>query len=77
MEEIYKKINNGEINVNYLSPIDLVNLEMYLENINLSLNDLLKGAKETNIELSQKKINLEQEISIYATESNINQWKLN
>lgn len=73
MEEIYKKINNGEINVNYLSPIDLVNLEMYLENINLSLNDLLKGAKETNIELSQKKFNLAQEISMYATESNINQ----
>lgn len=62
MEEIYKKIINGEINIKYLSPIDLINLEIYLEQINVNLKDFLNKAKEKNIELENKKTQLQNEI---------------
>ena len=62
MEETYKKIINGEINVKYLSPIDLINLEIYLEQINVNLKDFLNKAKEKNIELENKKTQLQNEI---------------
>lgn len=73
MEEIYNKINNGEININYLSPIDLVNLEIYLESINLNLNNLLKNVKITNNKLLHKKHDIEQELSLYVLENDISQ----
>lgn len=62
MEETYKKIINGEINIKYLSPIDLINLEIYLEQINVNLKDFLNKAKEKNIELENKKTQLQNEI---------------
>lgn len=58
MEEIYKKILNGEININYLSPIDLINLEIYLESIHINLNELIKNEKNKNEQLE----NIKQEI---------------
>jgi len=63
MEEMYKKINNGDVDIKYLSPNDLVNLEIYLEKINLNLSDLLIEVRNKNNELSLKKNNLEKEIS--------------
>lgn len=62
MEEAYKKILNGEINIKYLSPIDLVNLAVYLEQVNVSLKDLLKASKENNINLENKRSQLQSEI---------------
>lgn len=62
MEEIYKKILNEEINLKYLSPVDLVNLEIYLEKIHFNLNDLLKMIKEKNATLENKKMELQSEI---------------
>ena len=51
MEEIYNKIIKGEINIKYLSPVDLVNLKIYLEQMDISLKDMLKLAKDNNINL--------------------------
>lgn len=62
MEEIYKKILNEEINLKYLSPVDLVNLEIYLEKIHFNLNDLLKMINENNAILENKKVELQREI---------------
>lgn len=62
MEEIYKKIINGELNINYLSPMDLMNLEMFLEQIHISLSDLLKYGQIKNAKLEQKKSQLQTEI---------------
>lgn len=58
MEEIYKKILNGEININYLSPIDLINLKIYLESIHINLNELIVNEKNKNEQLE----NIKQEI---------------
>lgn len=58
MEEIYKKILNGEININYLSPIDLINLKIYLESIHINLNKLIVNEKNKNEQLE----NIKQEI---------------
>lgn len=58
MEEIYKKILNGEININYLSPIDLINLKIYLESIHINLNELIVNEKSKNEQLE----NIKQEI---------------
>lgn len=68
MEELYKKIKNGEININYLSPNDLINLEIYLESISLNLNNLLKDLKITNNELFERKNNIKQEVVLYENE---------
>ncbi len=62
MEEIYNKIIKGEINIKYLSPVDLVNLEIYLEQIDISLKDMLKFAKDNNINLENKKSQLQSEL---------------
>lgn len=58
MEELYKKINNGEIDIKYLAPTDLVKLELYLEKTSLNLNNLLIEIKKKNNELSRKNNNL-------------------
>lgn len=68
MEELYKKIKNGEININYLSPNDLINLEIYLESISLNLNNLLEDLKITNNELFERKNNIKQEVVLYENE---------
>ena len=62
MEEIYNKIIKGEINIKYLSPVDLVNLEIYLEQMDISLKDMLKLAKDNNINLENKKSQLQSEL---------------
>lgn len=62
MEEIYNKIVNGEINIKYLSPVDLVNLGIYLKQINISLKDMLKLAKDNNTNLENKKYELQSEL---------------
>jgi len=62
MEEIYKKIINGKLDIEYLSPIDLINLQIYLEQMNISLNNLIKIAKENNIILDNKKLDLQSQI---------------
>lgn len=62
MEEIYNKIVNGEIDIKYLSPVDLINLEIYLEQINISLKDMLKLAKDDNTNLENKKSQLQGEL---------------
>lgn len=62
MEEIYNKIIKGEINIKYLSPVDLVNLKIYLEQIDISLKDMLKLAKDNNINLEIKKSQLQSEL---------------
>ena len=64
MEEIYNKIIKGEINIKYLSPVDLVNLEIYLEQMDISLKDMLKLAKDNNINLENKKSQLQSELLI-------------
>ena len=58
VEELYKKINNGEIDIKYLAPTDLVKLELYLEKTSLNLNNLLIEIKKKNNELSRKNNNL-------------------
>ena len=63
MEELYKKINNGEIDIKYLAPSDLVKLELYLEKTSLNLNNLLIEIKKKNNELSRKNNNLIQDIN--------------
>ncbi len=62
MEEIYNKIIKGEINIKYLSPVDLVNLKIYLEQMDISLKDMLKLAKDNNINLEIKKSQLQSEL---------------
>lgn len=62
MEENYKKIINGEIDIKYLSPIDLINLQIYLEQMDISLNNLIKAVKENNIILYNKKLELQSQI---------------
>lgn len=62
MEEIYNKIIKGEINIKYLSPVDLVDLEIYLEKMDISLKDMLKLAKDNNINLENKKSHLQSEL---------------
>lgn len=62
MEEIYNKIIKGEINIKYLSPIDLVNLEIYLEQIHMNLKDILKLTKSNNINLESRKLQLQKEL---------------
>lgn len=62
MEEIYNKIIKGEINIKYLSPVDLVNLKIYLEQMDISLKDMLKLAKDNNINLENKKSQLQSEL---------------
>lgn len=62
MEEIYNKIIKGEINIKYLSPVDLVNLKIYLEQMDISLKDMLKLAKDNNINLEIKKLQLQSEL---------------
>ncbi|MBE6161527.1 MAG: hypothetical protein E7158_04870 [Firmicutes bacterium] len=67
MEEIYKKIISGEINIKYLSPTDLIKLEIYLKQMNISLNTLLKIIKEKNNKLDNRKQELEYEIFLEET----------
>lgn len=51
MEEKYKKILNGEVNIKYLSPIDLINLQLYLESIGTNLKEIIKAEKDKNNQL--------------------------
>jgi len=67
VEEIYKKIISGEINIKYLSPTDLIKLEIYLKQMNISLNTLLKIIKEKNNKLDNRKQELEYEIFLEET----------
>lgn len=62
MEEKYKKIINGQLDIKYLSPVDLINLQIYLEQMNISLDNLIKIAKENNIILDNKKVELQSQI---------------
>lgn len=62
MEEKYEKIINGDLDIKYLSPIDLINLQIYLEQMNISLDNLIKIAIENNIILDNKKKELQNQI---------------
>lgn len=62
MEETYIKILKGEINIKYLSPIDLVNLEKYLESSSIKLNDILNILKKTNSDISRIKTKLDEQM---------------
>lgn len=62
MEEIYNKIINGEVNVKYLSPVDLVKLEIYLEQMDIKLKDVLKSVKDNNANLENRKAQLQEEL---------------
>lgn len=62
MEEKYKKNINGQLDIKYLSPVDLINLQIYLEQMNISLDNLIKIAKENNIILDNKKVELQSQI---------------
>ncbi len=64
MEEIYNGIVNGEINIKYLSPIDLLNLELYLKKKNISLNSLLDKQKDNNNKLNIIKEELKSKVDI-------------
>lgn len=62
MEEIYNKIINGEVNAKYLSPVDLVKLEIYLEQMGIKLKDVLKSVKNNNANLENRKAQLQEEL---------------
>lgn len=62
MEEIYNKIINGEVNAKYLSPVDLVKLEIYLERMDIKLKDVLKSVKNSNNNLENRKAQLQEEL---------------
>lgn len=62
MEEIYNKIINGEVNAKYLSPVDLVKLEIYLEQMDIKLKDVLKSVKDNNANLENRKAQLQEEL---------------
>ena len=62
MEEIYNKIINGEVNAKYLSPVDLVKLEIYLEQMDIKLKDVLKSVKDNNANLENRKAQLQKEL---------------
>lgn len=62
MEEIYNKIINGEVNAKYLSPVDLVKLEIYLEQMDIKLKDVLKSEKNNNTNLENRKVQLQEEL---------------
>lgn len=68
MEEIYKKILNGKININYLSPIDLIKLKIYLEQKNVNYNDLLIKLKDINSKLEDQKNELQSDLTKYIME---------
>ena len=71
IKEIYDKVVNGEIDIKYLSPIDLVNLTIYLEDLNKALLDNLDKLKVRNNELKIQKSTLELELPKYIFDSEI------
>ncbi len=71
IKEIYDKVVNGEIDIKYLSPIDLVNLTIYLEDLNIALLDNLDKLKVRNNELKIQKSTLELELPKYIFDSEI------
>lgn len=62
MEEIYNKIINGDVNAKYLSPVDLVKLEIYLGQMDIKLKDVLKSVKNSNNNLENRKAQLQEEL---------------
>lgn len=54
MEELYNNILNGEININHLSPIDLVKLQIYLEKNCINLNETLYQIIQENTKLENE-----------------------
>lgn len=55
MERIYKKIVNGEIDIKYLSPLDLLNLTNYLETISNDLQGDLEKLRKVTSRLENNK----------------------
>jgi len=60
MEEKYNKILSGEINIKYLSPNDLIELEQYLDKKRIALKILLDNLKTSNDNLLNEKNKLEE-----------------
>ena len=60
MEEKYDKILSGEINIKYLSPNDLLELEQYLDKKRISLKNLLDNVKTSNDNLLNEMNKLEE-----------------
>ena len=69
MEDIYKKIKSGEIDIKYLSPIDLIDLEIYLYKKGKMLSDLLNKVKKNNYLSTEKITKLKNEIVLNEIES--------
>jgi len=63
--ENYTKILNGEIDIKYLSPPDLIDLIRYLEKENITLEEVMKKSKSNNERLKKEKEDLQ--IEIYGT----------
>lgn len=58
MEKIYKGIIDGEIDIKYLSPLDLLNLTDYLENISNDLHFDLEKLRDITRSLEDEKSNV-------------------
>lgn len=71
MEDLYNKIINGEVDIKYLSPIDLTNLLDFLEEKQIELNNQLNDVKIFNSYLTNKKEEIKQEISKIIIENEI------
>ncbi len=71
MEKIYKKIVNGEIDIKYLSPLDLLNLTNYLETISNDLQGDLEKLRKVTSRLENNKVGVNSGFKNYVFDDEI------
>ena len=71
MEKTYKKIVNGEIDIKYLSPLDLLNLTNYLETISNDLQGDLEKLRKVTSRLENNKVGVNSGFKNYVFDDEI------